>query len=430
MGYNVYAGRLQTGSSSGVHQWVDKTLVYSSEGDAIEGGPVLTEPELELCENEPGEFRFGVPRSLMGGDGTVYENPLWDAVDFRKTWVSVEEDGDILFMGYVTGVELAFDQTKQVTTTGPLGLMDDRECLVEPKVWYPTCDANGNMPWDGTLSMLSWFNSTIYLPEVYNSSGDNAFFISRCDVAWGKTVDTTSSGGQAMTMWEIVQQYMLEEYGGYFRVVIDKVDEKTVEFRLVYTKDISEKTTQTLEYGKNLLDITVSEDTSGIVNTVSVASTNTTTSGWWIWKKTYTNLVSGTALDEASQKKYGVFRKIVIADAPQTEASCNTLAAQELAKYDHFSVPSVTAKGIDLVDAGAASDRLRFMKKTHVISAPHGVDGWYVCSKAVIPLDRPDEKVYTFGSPPVKLTDSQNQLEAAQKVTSSLTRGLVASANG
>ena len=83
-----------------------------------------------------------------------------------------------------------------------------------------------------------------------------------------KTVDTTDDGYQYMSFMECVQKYMLDEYGGYFRVDVDTVGDNQYRFVIRYTKDSKATTQQTVEYGKNLLDLNITTDVSGITNQV------------------------------------------------------------------------------------------------------------------------------------------------------------------
>lgn len=68
---------------------------------------------------------------------------------------------------------------------------------------------------------------------------------------------------------------------------------------------------------------------------------------------------------------------------------------------------TIEVKALDLYDTGEATDRLGFMKMTHIISEPHGVNTWLLCTKAIIPLDKPAEKEFVLGRSRKKFSTMQ-----------------------
>lgn len=429
MGYNVYAGNIKVNSGKSTYFWENRTLIYTNDGDAVSGAaesPILIDPTLTLIASDPGSFTFTVPYRCIGIDGEVHTNPYYNTFQTRQTFVSVEEDGVEIFLGYVKTIELRFDQSKEITVMGIMSLFEDAEVLMEPTEWVLTCDENDGMP---MVSLFGWFLHYVTFPGDYDAGFPGYFDTVSCDIARGKKINTTEDGWQSMTFLSMIQKYLLDEYGGYFRIDSEEAGEN--EYRLVirYTSGALTATKQKIEYGKNLLDLTITEDVGSIVNTVSVNGIATKTKGWWIFKKTTTEYVSGSARDEESQKRYGLFIKQLYTDQAVTNEACQKLAEEELDTYDHFAIPELNIHAYDRADAGVVTDRLGFLKKTEVISAPHDVDGWYLCTKVVLPLAKLDEKEFTYGVPPVKLTKQQNQMKIAQNATTSITRGIVSHLN-
>ena len=65
------------------------------------------------------------------------------------------------------------------------------------------------------------------------------------------------------------------------------------------------------------------------------------------------------------------------------------------------------------------------MKKTKVLSGPHEVDGWYVCTKIDLDPASPASTQFTFGNPPKKLTDQQNKVKTQLAGTAMMVGGVI-----
>lgn len=135
--------------------------------------------------------------------------------------------------------------------------------------------------------------------------------------------------------------------------------------------------------------------------------TQTTTSGWWIFKTTTMSAISETVRDEAAEAKYGIIEKCIQVDGNTNNDNLRKEAQTELKGYKQNIEPVMTLTAYDRVDSGESNDRLGFLIKTHIISSPHEIDKWLVCTKLKLPLDAPNEKQFTFGLTPEKLTNSR-----------------------
>ena len=129
------------------------------------------------------------------------------------------------------------------------------------------------------------------------------------------------------------------------------------------------------------------------------------TSGFWVWKKTKT--LTATANDYDAQKFYGLITRVIVIEG--TSSTTETLlksAQKELAKNLRY-LDGMTISAVDLKDAGVDTERLKFMKNADIISEPHGVHTSLTCTKLVEPLDKPDEKKFTFGIDFSSISDLQ-----------------------
>nr|DAT69836.1 MAG TPA: endopeptidase tail [Caudoviricetes sp.] len=435
MAYKVYAGTVKIArntdsqiSGSGADlidpltnnyalhrmEWADKQLVY---GPGIQ---YISDMKLDETKNDIGLFEFTVPKLLIDATGKFVngKNPIYDSVDLSATKVMIEEDGVIIWLGVVTSVALEFDLSKKVVCKDPLFWTKHTSGIYRPEK---------NRTMESILGII--------VPSDAWSTGDNSVKGCHIPVALGLytslknvTVDTSSNGVQNLTHWEALNKYILDAYDGYIRLryIADASHTKIVVV-MDYLDDITDQTSQTVSYGQNMTDLEISRElTTDIKNSTVAYGSNTTTSGWWIWASSTTSFISSYMYtDDASINKYDRMGACALKDGNATKDELNQLAQKELGTYDHDVTPTVTVKAFDLCDTGQATDHLGFLKKTRIVSEPHGIDEWMVCTKAVLPLDKPDQKEFTFGRTPEKLTSQQNRNTAASEQASLSLKGLI-----
>lgn len=205
--------------------------------------------------------------------------------------------------------------------------------------------------------------------------------------------------------WDIIQNELVDVYGGYLCPRRDVImpDLDVAVRRLDYVQDATERNTQGITFGTNLLDLASYVKAEDIVTRVIAIGKKK--SGWFLWETT--NTLSATANDETAQKLYGLITRYLVLDGTaNTQQSLQDAADTELGKHLRLA-DGITVKAVDLKDAGVDVDRIAFGKLTHIISAPHGIDVWINCNKLVEPLDKPAKKEFTFGRKFSSISDLQ-----------------------
>lgn len=423
MGYRVTIGEIKS-DLHGMY-WGQNYCIYDSQGDSIEGAedkPWAKDQSLQLTKNQIGSYECTVPYMLWH---VKYGLKKDDFVE-RQVCCMVEQDDDILFMGYLTNKNLTFDRGLYLCFTECLGVYDENDMLLEPQEYVLTCETDGSH-WDdfeqgeGTPSL--WFK----IFHDANANGELAGMGAEAPtVQRGVKKDLSDEGQQVGTAWSFWQKYFLDEYDGYMYVKYVRKDNGYFDITLCYELDITTTTKQTVEYGKNLLDLEVEEKLpSDFCNYVIAWGTNTTTKGWWIFKKTKTSKVLGSALNYESSNKYGSICRYLLVDGNSTKESLDKLAQEELDTHEQWAEVSITLTAFDRVDSGELTDRLGYMKKTKVLSGPHEVDGWYVCTKIDLDPASPASTQFTFGNPPKKLTDQQNKVKTQLASTAVMVGGMM-----
>ena len=238
----------------------------------------------------------------------------------------------------------------------------------------------------GNSSTGSWSTCTGYYLHDFDVSTNEALSFGD-----GKNFGVT---------WDILQSELTDVYGGY--LVVRYSDDGKTRY-LDYLADVAESNTQTVEFGVNMLDLNNYVKADDIVTRVIAVGYQK--KGWWIFKSTKT--IQETANDRAAQSVYGIITRVIVIDGKSiTRQKLLDAANEELSKNLRY-LDGMEISAVDLRDAGIDTERLGWMKKTHVLSKPHGLDTWLVLTKVVEPLDAPDKKKFTFGTSFYSISDLQ-----------------------
>lgn len=366
-GYKVYIGKI-TGSADGTgYYWTERYLLHDA---ANENAPILLDPELTLEGNEPGSFSFTIPRI----------NPHYEKIALNTAVISVEEDGNEIFMGRVTEWNKTFNLDIEVTCEGELSYLSDRDCIVEEKTYTST-----------ELLTLAVTADSRFAQE---GKAFNLGVVTKEKTGTGKDEKETKGISDC---WSVAKDYLADKYGGYLRLrktVTLENGARVYRRYLDYMDMPPDKTDQIIRFGTNLLDLSYNLRSNQIVNSIIVIGYETT--GWFIF--TNTNEIRVEVKNEDSIKEFGLCQRYMTVDGTKsTRESLLKKGEEELKKSTDQFAGSITANAADLADIGVDVDRLEFMKQTRIISEVHGLANWVLCTKEVIPLNALEEKEFTFG---------------------------------
>lgn len=301
------------------------------------------------------------------------------------------------------------------------------------RVRYPVAYADGKT-WSASVSVANAYVScptcskdfgTYSIYDITKSSESSTFKISEKNGVYTMTVngkvdsrfafdtkEPTYSFGDGKNYGktlDILQSELTDKYGGYFvirhgSVKLPFLGQQNYRY-LDYMQKITDKNSQTIAFGVNMLDLASYTKAEDICTRVIAFGTKT--------EKTWPfvdiqSIISQTANDTKAQKIYGIITKVIQVEGKyNNNQSLLDAAEKELAKNLRY-LNGMTVKAVDLKDAGIDIDRLAIGKQTHIFSAAHGVDTWLLCSKLVEPLDAPDKKEFTFGTEFSSLSDLQS----------------------
>lgn len=374
-GYRVFVGTI-TGKGNGYY-WSKRELLHDA---ADTEDRFVLEPDLILEKNDPGSFSFKVPVT----------NPARKLFQLKKAIVSVEEDGQEIWCGYVTEMTPDYDLNLEIYCDGELSYLGDMPCKVENKVYtvnelvtLATTCPDSRFRTEGRVFLKG--NVTVTKPDDKKDDKDETSYT---------------------TCWDALNTCLVEKFNGILRLrkIFKMENGLKVYYRyLDYLSDVPDITEQTIEFGSNLLDLSYYMKAYSIVN--SVKAYGYTTTGWWIFEKT--KPIEVTVNNEKSIELYGLSQRCIIVDGKKSDTNSLKKAAQtELNKQDSGLSGGIKINAGDLVDAGVDVDRLGFLRKTRIRSVPHGIDDWVLCTKEEIPLDALDQKKFTFGDTAENITAS------------------------
>ena len=362
-----------------MYKWATRECIYDPTCVDDERDNIIIDPQLEMEKNELGSFEFTLPVS----------SHFYNSLIPRRTVVSVEEDGVEIWMGYVAEIDKDFQMEKKVYCEGELGFLKDISLVLEPKEYT-------------AYELYSAIISTA------SAKGWKSFKLGKTS---GKLknikVNLKESGTQYTTVWDALKNILLGNVGGmlYVRKEPSNIEGGYVRYLDYFlTEDELDATTQCIEFGKNLLDLDYYVKAYDIVNWVTYHGYET--KGWWIFS--HTDKISVTVKDAKSVEIYGPIERCYVADGTaSTEESLRKAAKKKLDELKLKMDYSFEISALDLRDAGVDVMRLGFMKRAQILSWPHELNQYALCTKLSIPLERLDEKKFTFGSASETLSGQQ-----------------------
>lgn len=445
MAYKVYYGMLTSGGLGYLdhYNWVTRTLIYDT--DNLDDEHYLVEPILTREANEAGSFEADVPKT----------NICWGSLRLILGTIEIERDGEIIWQGRITQIDTNFELVKHIYCEGELAYLNDDTREID---W--TLIRSERQDEDGNPTGLYMYN---VVGAFHNFCGcdidsNGKYITAKADNLDGLTEDeqlAETLGALAInamtinpdiqvddsryvTTWDFLKNSilggMLSKIDGYVYLILDREHDSHGYKRVLklmvlnwdptlsessggfYDDDVlfglasKRVTSQTIEFGKNLLDLNITQSMNEDVKTYARVF-GYETKGWWIFSST--EPIVGTAMNSELISRYGQIETISsVEGSSSTLESLDDAAQALLTDVGNCEYEEIEVNAVDLVDSGMNTDRLDFMKFSRVISEPHGVNLLLLCTKMVEPLDDPSGKKFTFGSKKKRLSSYQSKYNA------------------
>lgn len=365
--YTIY---ISAQYNSTLAQW-STALLPLHHPNLAQNGNICINPVLKERVNSAGSLSFSVTPN----------HPYYDTLQPRKTYVTVFDDGVEIWRGRVISQKITWDRCKAIDCEGELAYLMDTLYMQN---------------FSGTIS--DFLGSVITNHNSMVGEGDlRRFALGTVSVSGNVEVENDT----AVISWDTLKKNLLDSFGGYLcirkqsgTVYIDYVDD----FPIVAG-------TQTVEYGKNLLDLVQTLDADdAITDLIPYGKDNITVE----------SVNSGSKIVHSSAAA-----AVWIAPVYGTKKFGDVETASELLSVANEYMTEQLASKFS-IDAGAADlsliqldvSRISVGTYVEVISTMHEIDMQLLCTEKTTELVRPSNTRIVFGAGQRTLTDLQGGLMA------------------
>ena len=355
-----------------------ETLIYNDVTPELTGTKLI-DPNLDLKDNAAGSVTFTMPQGNSG----------YNSIQPMNCTIKVYRDNIWLWTGRPLIIEKNFWLQKKVTCEGALAFLND---TIAPLHKY------SNTP------ITSYVQALL---DVHNSKVDNNRKIYR-----GSISSVTSSGapiGNKDYVFEDdnILSYLTtiaEDWGLHIRLreVSDNL------YLDMLTDDQLNMATQSIDFGKNLLDYSDNYDWTNIVTVLhplgaKLDTNNTTGDEEYPDRVVITGTPSKSGLvrsgeyliNSSARNTYGRIEETIEwseVDDPETLLS---LAELYLSDYQ-YSEMKLTVKVIDLHYMTSSVSAFKFLDQVNCYSRPHAMNTTFIISEMKIPLNKPEQTTFQF----------------------------------
>lgn len=405
-------------------------IKYYDEDIYIPGSKtfIALEPALDREENKAGSLTFSL----------LCDHPLYKRITKLKLGVVVLDDEKVIFRGRVIDSNQNFDNELEMTAEGKLAVLNDSHC--RPYEFSGTPE-----------ELFEWFI------DNHNSQvSDEQKLIKGSVTVTDPNNYITRSWDRGDKTWKLMNSRLLDTLGGYF-VIRYEADGDYID----WLDSFEEYSSQTVEFGSNLLDLSQFIDATGTctacvpygaeIMNVSYVAVDTEAASWQIGKfyifaddetysliqteETFNAAVSaGTTIYEVSSME-GTGKRLtvetvndgkdyIINEAAAAEYGI-IYADAELVTWDDVTRPenllekatnwlnnkgvmfkkTVESTFLDLSKLGVDVDKIEMYHNVILKSAPHNIESSYLVRKMYLKLDAPEETEVSLGDSEYTLTD-------------------------
>lgn len=338
-------------------------------------------PKLTLQVNSAGSFTCKIPPSNIG----------FDTVERLTTVITVKKDGVDLWGGRIISEEADFWGNRSLTCEGELAYLNDTS--------QPPHEYHG-------LTVRGFLQTLI---NIHNTKVDSSKQFSVGVVTVTDPNDSLYRYTNFESTMEAIKEKMIDRLGGYLLVR----KENGVRY-LDYLAEPINTCTQTIEFGKNLLDFSKSWDLTEFVTVLipqgehleeHPIDSNTGEEIEALDAYVDVSSVNGGSIyvyDQQMVNAYGWIEKRV--SWSDVSVPSNLLRkANEYLSDVQFDNMILELSAVDLsYMMGSTAEGLKLFDKIHCISEPHGMDRYFPLVKLEIPLDNPSDTTYTLGDNEIK----------------------------
>lgn len=347
--YNIYA---------------DGVCIYS-DVFALEATKALN-PKLILEDCSAGSLTITLPTKNVG----------YNTVERLNTDITVEKDGQEIWMGRVLSENKDFWNNRVLYCEGQLAFFNDS---TQPPKKYSGYTVRGYLE-----ALIDIHNSKVSANRQIQLGAVTVYDESTPDYFTNFEKTIASLNG------------LIERYGGHMRIR----RENGIGY-LDYLKECPNTCTQTIQMGVNLLDFTKSWDMSEFATVIVPLGARQEESAIdelddYLTVKSVNN---GSPYVQSAEavSAYGWIEKTVNWD-DETDPEELLRKAQEYLSELQFDNMQLELSALDMHYLNAHTEDVKLLDEIRVVSYPHGLDRLFPVTKLEIPLDSPEQTQFNLGS--------------------------------
>ena len=376
--------------------YADGKLIYQPANERLR----LTSPRLTVEMGKAGSLEFGIPPT----------NSYYGNLQQLKAILTVMEDGDEIFRGRVLSNTKNFNLIRTIYGEGDLSYLIDT--VQNPEKFngkstelFKKIIEKHNQMVQGSEKVFTVGDITVDERDVYVAGKSEDITDKETNKFDYNQIVINGEVGNWQTSFDYMECSLIDYCGGYLRTRRDNALGITY---IDWLKDHYSESTQTISFGRNLLDLTEennAEDAFSVL--IPLGEENLTIKS--------VNNGSNELVNEEALERYG---RIVKTNVFEGVTSAKTLMENGQRYLNEHAIPpitfTVTAVDMHLLNPGVQPIRLG--DKVHVLSPGHNVDDPdLICTKIVYDLANPANTSYTFGKPKQSLTERYRQDRKPEK---------------
>ena len=358
-----------------------------------EHGYYLLNPELTEEVNKVSELKFDINS----------EHPNIDKLERLVPNIVLKKNNKTIFKGRIIKEQQNMDETKQVTCESILAFLFDS--VVRPYTFQGSPEDLFKFYVDNHNSQVD-VEKQFKIGKTTGANLDNNEYINRSNTNYSNTYDE-------------IQDKLLN-IGGYFYVRYED-DGNYLDWVDDFVDDVGQIISlQTIEFGKNLTDITIENDSSNTYSVVIPLGAETEKEDGTKSRLTIESVNDGLdyLINETALNKYGW----IVAPTDKSTWDDVTIASNLKTKgqtlLDQQGVmlkSTLELNAVDLNVVDGSIDSFEMYQYIRVQSTPHNISAIYLLTKKDTPLTKPDNMTITLGETKNTLTGIQTNDSKAIK---------------
>lgn len=375
--------------------YCDGKCIYNVDVDGL----IIAEPKLEMELNKVGSFSF-----------TIYpDHPYYNNVHQIKSIITVYYDSDVVFSGRVLAVDRGFCNEKYVLCEGELAYLLDS---IQRPYDFMTGDNHT------TISELLEYFITNHNEQVADDK--RKFKIGNITVTDDNDYIVRKNSDYSTT-WKEINDKLIDKLGGY---IFTRHESDGI--YIDYLSDSERINKQNVEFGKNLISISISKNLDGMV-TALIPLGAKISNDEDAKRLTIKDVNDGIdyIFDEDAVNEFGHIFKTEIFDGVTLPE--NLLEKGRKSLSENILIPSeIEVAAADLAGTGVDIAPFMFGAYINVASEPHGLLDKMLASKMTIIINNPAANKMVLGKKSKTLTEfnsdsassNKNIVERVEKVES------------